>query len=733
MLAIYDTNNVENLIPLIVDDTKRYITHKYNGLDTLTFEIDTNNENARYIIEEAKVQDEKNLYVIKKVDEHSDFMTITCDLDLDDLKADFYYTYRKTNVLLATVLEDILPADWSYTGTGHFMTRTTIEGNEGEPLELVTPYDILNEAVADAYGCIFNYDCINKVLNVIDINSYTSTGEFFTDEVNLKNLGFTGDSQNFATRLYAYGKKDDETGVPITFADINGGKEYVQNLKYSDKIISVGWSDERYTVKENLLTAAKEKLEELAFPVRSYTCDVINLDKDIWMYKLVTLIDRKRKISVEHRVVEYKEYPLHELDVVTLSSVSETIQSKFDKIQTDTDDKLSYQETNMQNYVKGTIKKATDKITGNNGGYFVWVFDEDGKPIELVNLNDSADLNTAQKVWRWNASGLGHSNNGYNGNYTLAILDDGSINADVITTGTLNAELIRAGILSDIKQNVTWDLENGLLEANKLSIQTPNFILDESGTVKAVNADIIGTITSSTITGGTITGSNINNGEGTFIVDEEGKMEAHAITAVGSICGVNGYDLCYDDMAKPPQRHTYSFAKTGITEMNTPYLLVTAPDGTEVFQCGQVYYETKAGNPTKPYIISTPIFNNGIFVENAVINTLAKTSVVKENMSNGSESVDITAKVSGAFVTVYGSYHAQVHEAGISKEIVLGDDLLAYLPTNQHVKAVGYSGKKVFIFTLRTDGKIAIRNASAENLSSSTISSIIFRFDFFRF
>jgi hypothetical protein len=71
----------------------------------------------------------------------------------------------------------------------------------------------------------------------------------------------------------------------------------------------------------------------------------------------------------------------------------------------------------------------------------------DGTPDELLILGDSDDYTTAQKVWRWNSSGLGYSSTGYNGSYGLAMTSDGEIVADFITTGTLNADLIRAGHL----------------------------------------------------------------------------------------------------------------------------------------------------------------------------------------------------------------------------------------------------------------------------------------------
>ena len=84
MLKVYNPSNPADVIPLPIDDDKRYVTHKYNGYDELNFEIESNSSLYRYIIEEAKIEDEKNRYIIKSIDEHSDFVTVRCDIDLDD-------------------------------------------------------------------------------------------------------------------------------------------------------------------------------------------------------------------------------------------------------------------------------------------------------------------------------------------------------------------------------------------------------------------------------------------------------------------------------------------------------------------------------------------------------------------------------------------------------------------------------------------------------------------------
>lgn len=93
------------------------------------------------------------------------------------------------------------------------------------------------------------------------------------------------------------------------------------------------------------------------------------------------------------------------------------------------------------------ISNATNKITGNNGGYVVLHNNANGEPYEFL-VMDSPNINTAVNVWRWNMGGLGFSSTGYNGDFSsLALTMDGQINANMITVGTMSANMIKGGVL----------------------------------------------------------------------------------------------------------------------------------------------------------------------------------------------------------------------------------------------------------------------------------------------
>lgn len=445
MLAIINKFNDDEVTPMMLDDDAWFVTHAFNGNDELQFTFSEESGYYYLLEEESKVlaiglRGRSNRFVVKNVDSHDGIVTVNCDVDLYDWQRTIFDTYGGGKArTLEKVLQDVTPSGWSYSGQEQFGKSEVFQTGSREPIKAGTPLDVLDLA-CEVYGCVFNFDNIANHLYVIDTESYTPSGDFLSDEVNLKSVGYVGNSEGYATRLYPYGKRDDNGENPVTIESVNEGLPYVTNNEFSDDIICVGWSDERYTDPKHLKEAAIARLAEVAVPTRSYECDVSQLNRNIWLYMVLTMIDRKHRTRVDHQVVEWKEYGRPDLDIVTLSAVAPSLESLLKSA--DKDDDAIYQYVNgiasdLTNSYEDAIKNATDKITGNDGGYFQWIFDAEGRPVELVNLGDSMDINNAQKVWRWNQNGLGHSNNGYNGSYGLALLADGSINASMMTVGIL--------------------------------------------------------------------------------------------------------------------------------------------------------------------------------------------------------------------------------------------------------------------------------------------------------
>lgn len=91
------------------------------------------------------------------------------------------------------------------------------------------------------------------------------------------------------------------------------------------------------------------------------------------------------------------------------------------------------------------ILKATEAITGNDGGYVVFNTDDVTGHINEILIMDAPQKADAENVWRWNKEGFGHSSQGYNGPFTTAITADGKINASFILAGQMSTDYLTIG------------------------------------------------------------------------------------------------------------------------------------------------------------------------------------------------------------------------------------------------------------------------------------------------
>lgn len=490
MIKIRDFADSSIIYPYTPKKETYCITHVYDGTDRLSFEISPEEDIYQHIQNETVIEAENNLYLVKNIDDRSGVVYVDCMIDLDKWKAAVFESYRQTNTRLEDAIAGIRPAGWlvDYTNVSSATRakRTTIEEMEDTPMRAVTPLEILAK-IAEVYGVTYMFDVKNLKLTVLEPEYYSglATSEpdkYFSDELNLRALGYTGNSDEFATRLYAYGAID-ENGDPLTFEDINDGKAYVEDKTYCNKTVCIGWSDERYSVKENLLEAARERLAQICNPVRSYQCDVINLNDDMWLFRAVYIIDRKRQVKVKHICVEYQEYPdAHNLDVCTLATVAPDVNDKFNQylsaaiqknqqVTAATDNKIQYAENAMEI----SLIEATQLITGNGGGYKVDILDANNKPVETLYM-DTDDMATARNVLRINRSGIGFSTNGVNGPFKTAWTINGTFDCAQINVINLNASNITTGTLSGAEINIG----NG------------KFTVNSAGRVDAANLHISG-------------------------------------------------------------------------------------------------------------------------------------------------------------------------------------------------------------------------------------------------
>lgn len=387
------------------------------------------------LAEEASIRDrDKQWYLIKQIDGGTATAKIVAQLDLDAWKTSMLIGYSNGSATLDATITGVLPQGWSLIDNTGLSIRRTIEGD-------LTPLEVV-EQCRDTYGVYFRFDNVAQTVTVIIPDAAAPLGAFATRDLNLKEINYKGKSNDFVTRLYAYGADG------LSFASINNGLPYVDNNTYSDKVVCAIWKDDRYTIAENLLADAKAKLAVMAVPDRSYDCDVVDLratNPEMYgflnfdVFSVATLIDDAKGFSINYQVVERWDYPYYpEKNKVIFSSSPAKIQSQVTHIT----QQIENPNSAFQQQQQAAIGNATNWITGNNGGYVVFQRNAEGQPYEIL-VMDQPTIATATKVWRWNNGGLGYSSTGYDGPYTTAITQDGAIVADFLTVGTINAALVR--------------------------------------------------------------------------------------------------------------------------------------------------------------------------------------------------------------------------------------------------------------------------------------------------
>ena len=467
---------------LVIDNTEYYVRELASGLDEIIFELSIWDPNYALINEEDNIVDRGGQrYLVKQIDAGSVTAKIVCQLDLDEWKAEMKVGYNSGTKTCAQQIEAVKPSGWSVTDYSSISIGRTIEGD-------LTPLEVC-EKCRDIYQVYIRWDNKAKTCKIYRQALGTPVGSFASRELNLKEINYKGKSNNFATRLYAYGKDG------LSFASINDGKPYVDNNSYSSRVICAYWQDDRYTVAANLLADAQEKLAKLAVPERSYDCAIVDLqatNPDVYgnlsfaLFTTATLIDDIKGTAIDYMVVERHVWPYHpDRNDVIFNSSPIKIQNSVVQIE----DEITNPNSTFQQMQAARIAEATDWLTSGDG-YVVARQDSNGDWKALLFM-DTPDIATAQKVIQINENGIGFSTTGVNGPYTNAWTIDGKLNADFILTGTMVADRIRGGILqsndSQVSPNFNLNLNTGALEANKFSIDTSNFTLTEDGKLTSIS------------------------------------------------------------------------------------------------------------------------------------------------------------------------------------------------------------------------------------------------------
>lgn len=298
-------------------------------------------------------------------------------------------------------------------------------------------------------------------------------------------------ADDVVTRLYCYGKgvqttddEGNETGGysrKITFADINGGKEYVQDdsllevwgvpgpdgsLMHTEGIFEDGDCEDKAT----LLAEGRAALAERSKPIVSYEGTVEALGRAGFDASACDLGDNLQMVDttfpkplrLSGRVLEIVEDLLGDgsPSTVKVGNVIEGIVKRSDRVQ-QTIDRLTSSAGSWDSaatlgsaYLDGLID-GLNKVMNEAGGYtyikpgkglFVYDKPEDANPTMCIQIGGGyfriADGKNSDGTWNFRTLGNGHG-----------------LVADAIVSGTISANLIKAGTIQDKSGKNYWNLD----------------------------------------------------------------------------------------------------------------------------------------------------------------------------------------------------------------------------------------------------------------------------------
>lgn len=335
---------------------------------------------------------------------------------------------------ISHLLQNTIPVNEKFFVSGETTAElhsTTIKKKNGVDSILSTEATTILDTWGGEYD-VDNYEIIAR--NKIGADN----GVLIAYAKNLTGLTCTLNFTDVATRIIPIGK--DDLYLPEMYIDSplinNYSHPYVKTLDCSD-IEATG--EEAYTLMRERVAKAYEK--GIDKPVGNYQVSLAILSKaneykgfealeKVLIGDTVTVRHSKLNLDLSARVISIKyDALLEKVTDVELGQFAKTLSSTIKSIQQSfaaTDKKI----TNNYTALLNEIAHATALITGADGGYVV--MDPSENPSRIL-IMDTADKNTAKKVWQWNLNGLGYSSTGINGPYETAMTMDGHINAKFLT------------------------------------------------------------------------------------------------------------------------------------------------------------------------------------------------------------------------------------------------------------------------------------------------------------
>lgn len=322
-----------------------------------------------------------------------------------------------------------------------------------------------------------------------------SSAKRFTWTKDLVSVKRSVASDNPKTRVYGYGKGVETEGGGygrrLTFGDINGGKDYVENAEATavwghpdgeGGILPAvaSYVNEQCEDAAQLLQETQDYLEQVKEPKVTYTASVIDLYafgrswEGVGVGDDVAIIDKgfsAEGVRLHGRVSQIERDLLTGDATVTFGTLTDTMADMWQSVNSAL--KSNSQQNALYDAAAGTsvswliqLQQALNAQFNAVGTYHVETF-ELGEIWSNVPLNPETGLpvKATADMWAININGRGQrlaAGLTSDGQWDWrTFFTGGMVTADVINAGTMKADRVRAGLLTDEKGNNFWDLTSG--------------------------------------------------------------------------------------------------------------------------------------------------------------------------------------------------------------------------------------------------------------------------------
>lgn len=504
MFIVTITNGAENTI-IHSDGTDRIsggkVAKSINAVDSFSFTIYPNNAGydlLKPLTTAVKVYDEstdKDIFIgrVLKCPDSMDergliCRKVTCEGRLGWLydSVQPYIEYKMVGI--STVLSSFLSKHNAQVGADKRIELGQVTVTASNNYTYTANWDKTMDVIADKLigkfgGEIQLRDKDGKVY--IDYLEHIGHGTDTTIElaVNLKTISREVDETAVITRLYPLGAKLTDSEKRLTIGTVNGGKDYIEDSSLVAKygIISGTqiWDD--VTLASNLLSKGKEYLKSVNRAKVQYqitALDLSRIDKHIEQFELGCWYRVKNSlmgIDEDLRIVGISiDLDNPQTSQLTFGDRFETLSGFMTAKTQSLQSAIDNSEFRNRKVIDSKIENATKLITGAEGGHVI--LDPSEKPQRIL-IMDTADINTCKSCIQLNYKGLG---------FWTPELAKKAGQAD-------------GGSAKDGPYTNAWTIDGNLV--------------------------------ASFITALTLTGLKINNGSGTFKVDENGNVVANKLSS----------------------------------------------------------------------------------------------------------------------------------------------------------------------------------------------------------